>query len=161
MRAVLLACALLAFGHASHAAEGPSVEELTRLASQATAPEEALTLLKKAVELAPERADVHLNYGSALFRFGQGVIQAGQQEPGVAMFRDAEKELLAALRLAKSAPDANARRQVKAQAAFLLGESYFFVFKDKQRAKRYYQDSLWYDPQHPGALEARKRFGEE
>ncbi len=137
------------------------VRKLTQQAMAAKTPEDALDFLKQAVDLAPDQPVVHLNYASALFKVGQHEIQSENTERGTATFRDAEQELLTVLRLAKNEPDPVERQQLKSQAAFLLGDACFYVFKDKVRAKRYYQDALWYDPTNRGALEARKRFSEE
>lgn len=137
------------------------VRTLTQQAMAAKTPEEALNFLKQAVDLAPDQPIVHLNYASALFKVGQHDIQSEHTERGTATFRDAEQELLTVLRLAKNERDPVERQQLKSQAAFLLGDACFYVFKDKARAKRYYQDALWYDPNNRGALEARKRFSEE
>ncbi len=155
---MLLLGGLCSLTAAPCAAAETQMEQLTRQGLEAASPEEALGFMKQALDLAPQEPLAHLNYGTILFKVGQRALQAGQTEQGTAMFRDAEKALQTALRLAKSESDPVRRKQFKSQAAFLLGDMQFYVFKDKARAKRYYQETLWYDPQHPGALAARERF---
>ncbi len=136
------------------------VAQLMQAAARTKNPEEALALLKRAAELSPEEPSVQVNYGSLLFKKGQAILAAGKKEDGRVVFREVEKTLLSALRLAKYESDSLRRAQLKSQCNFLLGEASFFVFSNKEKAKSYYQEALWYDPQHPGALEARTRYGE-
>lgn len=160
-RAVLLLGTLCSLHAVPPAAAETQTEQLTRQGLEAATPEEAVGFMKQALDLAPQEPLANLNYGTVLFKAGQRALQAGQTEQGTAMFRDAEKALQAALRLAKGESNPALRKQCKSQAAFLLGDIQFYVFKDKARAKRYYQETLWYDPRHPGALAARERFNED
>lgn len=109
---------------------------------------------------APESSDpsVHLNYASILFYKGRTLIQAGEKEKGEAVFKEVERELLSAMKLAALDTDAQRRALLDGQSAFLLGEVYFFVFNDRDKAKTSYQEALRYVPDHHGALEALQRF---
>ena len=157
---VVFALAVLSAPCAWSASEEDQVTLLTQAALRAKTPGEALSMLKQAMALAPEQPSVHLNYATLLFKEGQAMLASGKKEDGRAVFREVEKELLSALRLAKNEPDSIRRAQLKSQSSFLLGDVNFFVFSNKEKAKGYYQEALWYDPQHPGALEARTRYGE-
>jgi tetratricopeptide (TPR) repeat protein len=155
-----LALAISLLAPLAHAANDEQVAQLTQLASRTKNPEEAIALLKQALELDPNQPDVHLNYAGVLFRKGQATLEAGKKEDGRAIFRDVEKELLAAIRFAKNEAQPLRRTQLKAQANFLLGDVNFYAFNSKEKAKGYYQEALWYDPQHAGALAARTRYHE-
>ncbi|GEM_PF-6046352 len=156
---VVLSLGVLSAPFAWSASEDPAAV-LIQQAARTKNPDEALALLQQAMKLAPDRPDAHMRYASVLLAKGQAVLAAGKKEDGRAILREVEKELLATLRLAKHEADAIQRTRVKSQANFLLGDLNFYAFGNKERAKGYYQESLWYDPQHPGALEARTRYGE-
>lgn len=114
--------------------------------------DEGLKLMKKATGMAPEDAGWHMNYGSMLFAKGQQMFETGLKEEARGVFKDAENELLAAVKLFGQA-DA----MPVSQCYFLLGDIYFYVHEDKARAKAFYQQSLDHYPQHGGSLEAMKR----
>ena len=153
-------CAWSAEPEQAAAPPAAGVAALTQQAARAKNPDEAVALLKQAMGLAPEEPGVHMNYASVLFKTGQAILATGKKEDGRVVFREVEKELLAALRLAKNEPDPVHRAQLRSQSNFLLGDITMYVFTNKEKAKSYYQEALWYDPQHPGALEARQRYGE-
>jgi len=100
----------------------------------------------------------HLNYASILFYKGRRLLQSGDHEGSEAVFKEVEQELLLAARLSDNDTEDLRRRLLKSQCAFLLGDVYLFVFKDRQKAKAAYQDSLGHFPEHDGAREALKRF---
>jgi len=109
---------------------------------------------------APESSDpsVHLNYASILFYKGRALMQAGDKEAGDAVFKDVERELRLAMQLAESDTDERRRALLNGQSAFLLGEVYFFVFNDRDKAKASYEEALRSIPDHDGALQALQRF---
>jgi len=109
---------------------------------------------------APESSDpsVHLNYASILFYKGRSLIQGGDKQGGDAIFEDVERELRLAMKLSESDTDERRKALLNSQSAFLLGEVYFFVFNDREKAKASYQEALRYVPDHDGALQALQRF---
>lgn len=109
---------------------------------------------------APESSDpsVHLNYASILFYKGRNLIQAGDKEAGETAFKEVERELRLAMKLSESDTDERRHALLNSQSAFLLGEVYFFVFNDREKAKASYQEALRAIPDHDGALQALQRF---
>ena len=85
-------------------------------------------------------------------------MESGDQVKTQAAFRQVEGELVEALKDAGQEPNVQARKLVSSQSAFLLGDLYFYVFRDAAKAKRFYQDALQFFPQHDGAIEALKRL---
>jgi tetratricopeptide (TPR) repeat protein len=109
---------------------------------------------------APESSDpsVHLNYASILFYKGRSLIQAGEKEAGEAIFEEVERELRLAIKLSESDADERRKALLNSQSAYLLGEVYFFVFGDRDKAKASYQEALRAIPDHDGAIQALQRF---
>lgn len=120
--------------------------------------DEGLELLKQTIIVAPEEPDIHMNYASVLFVKGQQILQAGDKENGRAIFNEIENELLLAIKLYKDKPSKDKDNSSKAQCAFLLGDIYFYVYEDKDKAKALYQKALEYYPEHSGAMESLKSF---
>lgn len=118
--------------------------------------DEGLELIKSATEIAPEIPEWHMNYGSLLMMKGQqDYSRSGNIQERDKVFRDVEAELLRAIELFgdKHAPS-------KSHCYFLLGDTYFYVFSDKVKAKHYYETSLKYNPEHGLAINALKRLNE-
>jgi len=115
--------------------------------------DKGLKLVKKASIIEPEKPDWHMNYGSMLFTKGQSVLQAGNRKEGEAIFKEVEKELLLAIKLFKEEDNI-----MKSQCFFLIGDVYFFVFKEREKAQHSYQKALEHYPKHGGAMKAIKRF---
>lgn len=109
---------------------------------------------------APESSDpsVHLNYASIIFYKGRSLLQGGDKEAGEAVFEDVERELRLAMKLSESDTDERRRALLNSQSAYLLGDVYFFVFNDREKAKASYQEALRYVPDHDGAVQALQRF---
>ena len=120
---------------------------------------EALAPVLIAAEtVASDDAATHLTYASILFYKGRRLLQPTSQAEGEAIFKAVEQELQLALEL--SAQDQNERRRqlVRSQSAHLLGDLYFYVWKDRDKAKAFYEQALQAYPEHDGAREALKRF---
>ena len=122
---------------------------------------EALEMLRRAMQIAPEFPDSHLNYGSLLFAEGNLVYERGNRKAGKTIFRQAEAELLLAIQLAEAKKvnqywDIDEKKMTIAQSYFLLGDIYYYVYRDKAKAKILYQNAVKHKPDHPFALRALK-----
>ncbi len=111
--------------------------------------EESSALLKQVVDKDPEKSIVHFNYGSVLFQIGKILYDEGNREKSKNYFVQAEYELLAAKDRAKISEN-----MIKGQALFLLGDIYYYVYQDKEKANNFYQKSLSADPNNPYAKTA-------
>jgi len=120
--------------------------------------DESLVILKKAVNIAPKEPDMHMNYGTILFIKGQKFFQLGFEENAKRVFKEAQDELVTAIKLYKAAPAKDPKDFAKAQCYFLLGDIYYYIYKNEERAKGLYRRAVEYDPKHAGALEALKRL---
>jgi len=114
--------------------------------------EEGLAKLKEAVQIAPNDPAGHMNYASILFLKGQKVYQSGDEEGGRTIFKEAEKELLTAIKL--FGPREN--DPLLSHCYFLLGDIYRYPYKREAQAKVYYQKAIEIYSQHGGAIEALK-----
>ena len=101
-------------------------------------------------------AGMHLTHASIQFYHAQRLLTSGEQGAGETLFRHIEQELLEAQRLSLDDPDAERRRLVKGQAAFLLGQIHQFVFKDPGKAQQAYEQALAEVADHDGARQALK-----
>jgi tetratricopeptide (TPR) repeat protein len=115
---------------------------------------EGLELLKQTTALEPEKPDWHMNYGSILFTIGAQLFQKGNAETAKPILQESERQLLWAADLFTKSAD----NSMKAQCFYLLGDIYWHVVNDKEKAKSFYQKSLALYPQHAGALEALKNL---
>jgi tetratricopeptide (TPR) repeat protein len=120
--------------------------------------DESLIILRQAIAIAPKEPDMHMNYASVLFIKGQRFFQFGFNDNAKKVFKEAEDELITAIKLYKGSPDKDAKDFSKSQCYFLLGDIQHYVYKNDARAKSLYQKSLEYNPNHGGALEALKRI---
>jgi len=120
-----------------------------------------LELLKQSIIIAPEEPDMHSNYGGMLFTRGSQLVKTGEKEKGKSIIKEAENELLLAIKLYKENPTKDANRFSIAQCHFLLGDIYFYVYEDKEKAKSFYQKALEYYPEYELAKEALGRFAGE
>ena len=109
-------------------------------------------------EIRSEDPAVHLNYATILFYKGKGQMGQGQADAAKVTFQEVETELNLAMTLSEQDADDQRRQLLRSQAAFLLGDLNFFVFKDRDKAKAFYQESIKNFPEHSGAVEALKRF---
>lgn len=118
--------------------------------------EEGLALLRQATEVSPDDPLWHMKFGSILFKIGEVIFKAGLLKEGNMIFREAEKELLLAIKFFRET-DAEEKLFI-GHSYFLLGDAYYYVFEDKDKAKTHYRNALKHYPEHPGAAEAMKRF---
>ncbi|MBI4004447.1 MAG: hypothetical protein HY353_05435 [Candidatus Omnitrophica bacterium] len=101
---------------------------------------------------------VHLNYATILFYKGRGQMGQGQADAATVTFQEMEAELNLAMTLSERDADDQRRQLLRSQTAFLLGDLHFFVFKERDKAKAFYEESIKNFPEHHGAAEALKRF---
>lgn len=113
--------------------------------------DEGLGLMKQATEIAPEDPLLHMNYGSMLFTHGQLIFESDNKQEAKPIFNEAEREFNLAISLFK---DDELGKAIKSQCSFLLGDIYFHVYNDKEKAKSLYKKALEYDPRHSGAINA-------
>ena len=118
----------------------------------------ALLTSTASAEIRSEDSAVHLNYATILFYKGRGQMGQGETDAAKTTFQEAEAELNLAMTLSERDTDDQRRQLLRSQAAFLLGDLHFFVFKDRDKAKAFYQESIKNFPEHSGAVEALKRF---
>jgi hypothetical protein len=109
-------------------------------------------------EIQSDDPAVHLNYATILFYKGRGQLGQGQAEAATVTFQEMEAELTLAMTLSEQDADSQRRQLLRSQTAFLLGDLHFFVFKDRDKAKAFYEESVKNFPEHHGAVEALKRF---
>ncbi|MGR8980186.1 MAG: tetratricopeptide repeat protein [Gammaproteobacteria bacterium] len=109
---------------------------------------EGFKLLKKVTTLEPENPSRRMNYGGALYVFSGTLYRQGDLEASNKYAKEAEVELKAAIRYF-----GKERKNYFfiSHCYFSLGDIYQFTFKDRVKAKEYYQLSLKYFPEHPEA----------
>lgn len=95
-----------------------------------------LDLMLQAIGLDPS-AMRYMNYGSMLFGNGVEVFKDSDPPKGQAILRQAEAQLLQAVKMFNPNKD----QVYLSQCYFLLGEMYNNAFADKVKAKEYYQKS--------------------
>ena len=93
-----------------------------------------LKLMSSAIALDPTPSR-YMNYGSILFGNGVSVFKDSDPKQGITTLRQAEAQLLKAIALFNPNKD----QVYLSQCYFLLGEMYNNAFKDKFKAKTYYQ----------------------
>ncbi|MCK9604312.1 MAG: tetratricopeptide repeat protein [Candidatus Omnitrophica bacterium] len=113
--------------------------------------DEGLDLIRQAIQADPQKPDWHMNYGSLLFKKGQQIFQSGNMQEAQGVFKEAEKELLLATQLFKEADN-----KLKSHCYFLLGDIYYYVYSEKEKARNFYQKSLELYSEHQEAREALK-----
>src|SRR3989338_672711 len=113
--------------------------------------DEGLDLIRQAIQTDPQKPDWHMNYGSLLFTKGQQIFQSGNVQEAQGIFKEAEKELFWATQLFKEADN-----KLKSHSFFLLGDIYYHVYGEKEKAKSFYQKSLELYPGHQEARDALK-----
>lgn len=124
-------------GHLSMIQQADALEQKGLNLIEQGAMQEGLVTLRKAIELSPE-ANRYLNLGSILFGNGVAAFKRGNIDEAVSIFRNAQYELEAAIRLF----DRNSQQMFLAQAYFLLGEMQAQGFKDEKSARKFYEQSL-------------------
>ena len=111
--------------------------------------DEGLDLIRKAIQLDPQVPEWHMNYGSFLFLKGQKIFQAGGAQEARVILKGAEKELLLAVELFKEKDVVQ-----KSHCLFLVGDIYYYVYGENEKAKGFYAKSLELYPEHEGAKQA-------
>ena len=122
--------------------------------------DEGLKILKQTILIAPEEPDIHMNYASVLFVKGQRLFQSRYNESAKAIFSEVEDELMVAIKLYEKNQLKDKDDHSKAQCYFLLGDIYYYVYEDNQKAKSLYQKALEYNPNHTGAAGALEKIAE-
>jgi tetratricopeptide (TPR) repeat protein len=120
--------------------------------------DDSLIILRQAIAIAPKEPDMHMNYATVLFVKGQQFFQFGHNDKTKKIFKEAQDELITAIKLYKARPDRDIKDSSKSQCYFLLGDIYYYIYKNDTRAKSLYMRSLEYNPKHAGSLEAIKRL---
>ncbi len=119
--------------------------------------DEGLALMKQAKDIEARDGSLHMNYAGMLFMKGQKLHEMGNKEETKPIFNEVEKELYLAIPLFKDDEGGNI---LKSQCSFLLGDVYFYVYNDREKAKDFYQRALEYYPEHGGALNALKTIND-
>jgi tetratricopeptide (TPR) repeat protein len=114
--------------------------------------DEGLRTIQQTIQFEPQVPDWHMSYGSLLFAKAGILYKAHREEESVLLAKEAEKELLCALDLFKG----DQYNIPKSQCYFFLGELSYFIYKDKQAAKRFYEESLKTYADNQEAKEALK-----
>lgn len=113
--------------------------------------DEGLDLIRQAIQADPQKPDWHMNCGSLLFTKGQKIFQSGNIQEAQGVFKEADKELLLATQLFKEADN-----KLKSHCFFLLGDIYYHVYSEKEKAESFYKKSLELYPEHQAARDVLK-----
>ena len=158
MMGVMIA-AIAACSPISAAAESSAESPQSAAAPSASAPATPAVALPKSIdELPNESAAVCLDYATILFYKARALLFQGKGDEAKAEFQNVGDALRAAMKRSEHDPDNVARALVRSQAAFMLGDLSFFVFKDRDGAKALYEESLHAISDHAGAQAALSRL---
>ena len=114
--------------------------------------DKGLGLMLQSIALDPSPMR-YMIYGSMLFGNGVAIYKDSDQKKGIETLRQAEIQLLKAIKGFSSNKD-----QVSlSQCYFLLGEMYLNAFGDKSKAKEYYQRAVDLND-YPGARDALNKL---
>ena len=116
--------------------------------------DEGLAELKRATLMDPKQPAWHMDYGSFLFEKGKMLKRSGRESDAKRNFDEAEKELDEAVNYLKKKEEA----PPKAQCLYLMGEIEFFVRKDMDKSKAYYEKALQSVPNHRGAMDGLSQW---
>ena len=149
--------------HFNAAAESPSTEPQSAAGSSASSPAASaqsatISLPKSIDELPNESAAVCLNYATILFYNARGLLYQGKGEEAKPIFQKVGDALRTALKRSENDSDGLARALVRGQASFMLGDLSLYVFKDRDGAKAFYEESLRSISDHAGARTALDRL---
>jgi len=116
--------------------------------------DEGLQIIRQTTQMEPHQPEWHMHYGSLLFTRAGLLYQLHRENEAVYFAGEARQELQRAIDL-YAGKEFNVQ---KAQCYFLLGELAYFISKDRETARTYYQQCLELSPDHTAALDALKNL---